>query len=779
MPVSFNNDIFSLETKSTSYFLRVTKFGHLENLHYGERIPVEDAEIRKVNHTLPYGSSVMYDESDGFYCLDDMCLDWSGIGKGDYRYSPCEIKMPDGSFLTDFRYVSHEIIDGCVPMQCLPSAYDGSGEHSAQTLKILLRDDSAVELELYYTVFPENDVISRRAVVINRAEKDISIRKIMSMTIDLPERSYVMHTFDGGWSREAHHHTRDVQYGLYINSSSTGASSNRHNPGFLLSEKNAGEDYGRCWGFNLVYSGNHCGAVERSEKELVRIALGINPHCFDWTLHPGESFETPEAVMSFSNEGFNGLSGHFHGFVNSNIVRGDWKNIERPILLNNWEAHFFKFTRGKLVRLCRGAKKLGAELFVLDDGWFGARNSDTAGLGDYNVNTKKLPGGLKALSEKVQSMGMKFGLWFEPEMVNEDSDLYRAHPEWAVTTPGRKPCKGRNQLVLDLTRPEVRDYIVENVSRTIDENGISYVKWDMNRHIADAFSPTIDNQGEFYHRYIMGLYNILSRIFHERPHILLESCSSGGNRFDLGMMCFSPQIWASDDTDPVERQKIQEGLSYLYPQSTWGAHVSCAPHQQTLRITPLSTRFNTAAFGCLGYELDLRHLTWMEKKEMREQIAWYKQHRRTFQYGKFTRAENLRDGRKVWQATLDGEAMVGDFITHSPAAEGYEWLPVRSLDPDAKYEFSTRKQYIHIKSLASLLKHILPVEPKPDGFLVRTVNKFYALPDGEQHFTAHGSSIMAGVALPNRFTGTGYFPKLRLISDSGSTMYQIKRIEEK
>ena len=540
--------------------------------------------------------------------------------------------MPDGTFICDFRYRSFRILSGYVPMDSLPSAY--ADEKDCQTLELLLEDESnQVELLMYYTVYENVNVITRRAVLKNRNKKPLTIRRLMSMMVDLPDRGFSMVTFDGGWIKEAHKHVRPLEYGLYINSSTTGASSNRHNPGFLLAEKDATEQHGYVYGFNLVYSGNHYGAVEMSNHRIVRVQLGINPHCFEWTLNEGELFETPEAVMTFSSEGMNGMSHNFHDFINNHIIRGDWKNKERPVLLNNWEAHFFKFTQGSLLRLARRAVRLGVELFVLDDGWFGRRNSDTAGLGDYTVNRKKLPGGLSHFARRIRRLGMQFGLWFEPEMVNTDSDLFRSHPEYAVQTPGKKPTLGRNQMVLDLCRPEVRNYIVSSVSRILDETDISYVKWDMNRHISDAFSPNLRDQGEFFHRYILGLYDILNRIFSPRPHILLESCSSGGNRFDLGMLCYSPQIWTSDNTDPVERLKIQGGLSYLYPLSTMGAHVSGAPHQQTLRDTPLSTRFNVSSFGCLGYELDLKYLSPVERREIKKQIAFYKLHRKSFKIG--------------------------------------------------------------------------------------------------------------------------------------------------
>lgn len=776
MSITYDKGVFALDTDRTSYIFRVTKFRHLEHVHYGERVRASDAEALSVKHDIQLGSSVMYDESDDCYCLDNLCLEWSGVGRGDYRQTPIEAKMPDGSFSSDFLYDSHEIVSGCIPMQSLPAAYDD--ENAAQTLIIHMRErDRAVTLELYYTVFPASNVISRRCVIENNCESDISLRRIMSMSLDMPDRGFLMHSFDGGWIKEAHRHVRPVEYGIYVNSSTTGASSNRHNPGFLLSEKNTGEDFGRAWGFNLVYSGNHCGVAERSNHDLVRIQLGINPHCFDWTVRPGERFEAPEAVMTFSERGFNGLSANFHDFVNNNIVRGIWKNVERPVLINNWEACFFKFDREKLLKLARRAKSIGVELFVLDDGWFGARDSDKAGLGDYDVNLKKLPGGLGEFAGSIEKLGMKFGLWFEPESVNVDSGLYRAHPDWAIKPPTGKPCFGRNQLLLDLTRQEVRDYIVESVGKTLDGARISYVKWDMNRHMSDAYSPLLSNQGEFSHRYIMGLYEVLGRIFTPRPHILLESCSSGGNRFDLGMLCYSPQIWASDDTDPIERLDIQGGLSYLYPQSTMGAHVSAAPHQQTLRDTPLSTRFNVAAFGVLGYELELKYMTKAELKELRDQIAFYKKHRKTLQYGRFYRFDEHRDNKLHWQvSSKDGkEHVVGCFQKLCTASEGYDMLSVHGLEPSARYHLVCKRQSLFVKRLGGLVKHVMPLELDPDGFVLRTANKFFTMPDGAEDFVASGAALMSGVGLNNQFLGTGYNERLHMLGDFGSALYTIKK----
>jgi len=779
MPVFGEKGLFRLDTEKSSYWLRVTPFGHLEHIHFGARLGEDDPSPLAVKRTLPYGSAVIYSEEDPAYCLDSLCLEWSAPGRGDYRQSPCEIKMPDGSFVADFVYRGHKIIPGCVAMDCLPGAYGEADCGGVETLRIDMEDKlfPGLRLSLYYTVFPETDVISRRSVIHNDGKKDVSLRKFMSMSMDMSAPALDMHTFDGGWIKEAHHHVRAVEQGVYVNSSNVGASSNRHNPGFLLSERGAGEDHGRVWGFNLVYSGNHYSAVERSGEDIYRIMSGINPSCFDWTLRPGEKFEAPEAVLSFSSGGFNGLRRNFHSFVNGNIVRGSWKHLERPVIANNWEAHFFRFTHGKLVRLARRAKKLGVELFVLDDGWFGERNSDHAGLGDYNTNLKKLPHGVEGVAKAVRRMGMDFGLWFEPEMVNENSELYRTHPDWAVKVPGRGPCKGRNQLVLDLTRAEVRDYIVENVGRVMDSTELKYVKWDYNRHISDAFSLSLENQGEFHHRYILGLYEVLGRIFRPRPHVLLESCSSGGNRFDLGMLCFSPQIWASDNTDPIERLDIQGGLSYLYPQSTWGSHIASAPSQQTLRITPLSTRFSVAAFGCFGLELDLKYLSRSERQELCHQIAYYKAHRRLFQFGELSRREGSRAGTELWQVKEGDESICAYFQRRAEAAPAGDIMPIKGLAPEKKYRVRSREQNVYLGSFGELIKHLLPFSLNPRGFIFRTANALVNLVDGVEDYTASGAMLMEGLRLENQFLGTGYHPNIRVLGDFGSTMYHIEAIE--
>lgn len=774
------SSVFYLETQSTSYIMRVNDFQHLEHVYYGAKIDRGSIESLVYKRNIQQGSAVLYNaERDPAYSLDNVLLEWSGVGCGDYRQTPVEIKLADGTFRTDFTYASHRIVKGCIAPDTLPSAYDDNDD--TETLEVTLADrDGGLKLLMYYTTFYETDVITRRVVLENTGAGEIVIRRLMSMQLDLENRGDSLVTFDGAWIKETHRHDRKLQYGQFVNSSTTGASSNRHNPGFLLYENETTESHGNVYGFNLVYSGNHYGLVELSPADLVRVQLGVNPFCFEWPLAVGARFETPEAILTFSSHGFNGMSAHFHDFINRHIVRSDWKGMERPVLINNWESCFFQFTRRKLIRLARQARRLGVELFVLDDGWFGDRDNDKAGLGDYRINKKKLPRGMRSFADDIHSLGMKFGLWFEPEMVNPDSDLFRAHPEFAVTTPGRNALYGRNQLVLDLCNPDVRDYIVENVGRILDDAKIDYVKWDMNRHISDAYSPLLDTQGEFYHRYIMGLYDVLTRIFRARPHILFESCSSGGNRFDLGMLCFSPQVWSSDDTDPVERLSIQGGLSYLYPLSSMGAHVSAAPNQQTLRESALSTRFNVASFGCLGYELDLKHLTRLERKEIKDQVSFYKAHRRLFQYGRMIRHSSEKDNKVYWQC-VDAEAsqsVAGSFQTMAHAAEGNDVLPLSGLLEDAVYRLGTKPQRIFVRRFGSLIKHVLPFDANPNGPILRWLDRLYAMTDCVETYEASGQTLMQGVRLNNQFIGTGYTNKIRMLCDFGSNLYLIERISD-
>ena len=767
--ISFNDRVFRLETKSTTYAFRIIE-GYPEHLYYGRRVNDVDFTAVAMKNTIDLGSTVKQEGSKFF--LERNLLEYSGIGRGDYRHSPIELLMPDGTFVCDFVYDSHRIIDGAYSAKELPTAY---GE--AKTLEITLKDKKFpdISLKLNYVVFEDCDVICRNVELINDNDGPVYIRKLMSLMLDLPEADYDMLTLDGDWGKEAHEHRRFLECGILANESTVGASSNKHNPAFALLERGADESRGKVYGFNLIYSGNHYSAAERSTFDTARVMTGINPHCFLWKLSQGESFVTPQAVMTYSPCGLNTMMANMHAFVNEHIVRGEHKGADRPIVLNNWEATFFNFNRSKILALARSAKKLGVEMFVLDDGWFGKRNSDFAGLGDWVENRKKLPGGIRYIANKVNKMGMKFGLWFEPECVNPDSDLYRAHPDWAISIEGRALTLGRNQLVLDLTRKEVREYVIDSVDKVLRGANIEYVKWDYNRHISDMYSSTLKQQGEFFHRYILGLYEVLWEIFFNRhPSILFESCSSGGNRFDLGMLCFSPQIWTSDNTDPIERLDIQGGIYNFYPQSTVSAHVSMAPHAQTLRDTPISTRFNVAAFGVLGYELDFSELTNAERNQVKQQIKYYKEHRRTFQYGQLKKVKLKNMDEISWQISDKDKTFAAIYQKYKTACPGRDRLDIPGLDQSKIYTVESCEQFHRISRFGGLIKHIVPIHLKADGFILRTVNKYYGMKDGVEKYTASGAMLSEGINLNMQYEGSGYAPNLRILGDFGSSLYLIK-----
>ena len=745
-----DNGVFLLKNQEFSYLFRVGKYGELQHLHFGGPVELRDAEAFGVLPGLGWGSNLVLNDDDPGSCLDVLPLEWSGSGRGDYRESPLEIGRT-----TELRYVNHRILEGSVPMVCtLPQA-----KGDCETLEVTL-EQPGLRVKLYYGLF--STALVRRAVVENMGREEIALQKCLSFSLDLPG-SYTMASFHGGWSAEMRRMDNRVGGAKITNESRTGASSNQHNPGFLLWEEGTTENAGVVYGFNLIYSGNHYAAAQKSQTGLTRVMQGINPSNFRKNLAPGEVFETPEAVLCWSDAGFNGLSRRMHRFVNDHIVPEYWRGRPRPVLYNSWEGCMFDFNQRRLLDLADRAKNLGCELFVLDDGWFGVRNDDHSGLGDYQVNLKKLPEGMAGLAKKITAKGMQFGLWFEPESVSPDSDLYRAHPDWALTDDFT-PILGRHQLLLDLTKQEVRDYIVASVTGILDDAEISYVKWDMNRHSIAL--------GEKAHDFILGLYEVLDRIFTPRPHILLESCSSGGNRFDLGMICYSPQVWCSDDTDPIERLTIQGNLSYLYPQSTMGAHVSAAPHAQTLRHTPLSTRGNVSFFGCLGYELDLKHLLPVEVKEIQNQIAFYEQYRCVFQYGTFIRHD------LGWQVSDGTVTIAGVFHELVHAAPGYEWLRVAGLQKEKTYRIRSLEQKLRVGQFGNLLKHVVPVNLKPNGVIVSTADAHYAMPDGGEDKVASGAALAAGVPLKPMFRGTGYSLDQRNQGDFGSNVYIIEPVEE-
>jgi alpha-galactosidase len=638
-------------------------------------------------------------------------------------------------------------------------------------------------VEHYYTTFDATDVIVRKSSLTNNSSHDVSIERFMSIQLDLIRKNLDLTTFDGAWARERFQHKRTITQGIHINDSKSGVSSSKHNPFIMISDHKSDETQGECYGFNLLYSGDHSEIVELNQFNKVRVLSGINPSTFRWNLKVGEKFHTPEAILTFSHEGSNGISNHFHKFVNSHIVRGKWQYHQRPIAFNNWEATYFRYDETTLTSLAKEAANLGIELFVVDDGWFGVREDDTTSLGDWMVNTKKFPNGLTSLSKKLHSLGLMFGLWVEPEMISKKSTLFEEHPEYLVQIPNRKPSIARNQYVLDLTRKEVRDYLFDILSKTWRVAEVDFVKWDMNRTFSDLYSGQDGfNMGEFTHRYVLGLYELLGRCVESFPHILFESCASGGNRFDLGMLSYMSQTWTSDNTDAYTRMFIQEGTACGYPLSAISNHVSSIPNHQTLRNTSLDTRFNVASFGILGYELDLLALSKKEKEQIEEHISFYKQYRTLFQYGEFFKIESIYENtnRAIWAiANYDRtEILILYFQALNEANGENELLRIPIADSSLTYRVTPRNQKIDISTFGSLINMISPVHIKSGGNLEKMVQKNISL-DSEMEYYIVGGDVLAyrGISLNQQFGGTGYDKETRVIGDFGSRLYYIQAMK--
>ncbi len=690
--ISVNNkkNTFHLYNDEISYIISVLPTRHLGQLYYGRRIRErEDYSWLLELRDRPLSSWTVKEGQK--YSLEHIRQEYGVFGSTDYRSPAAEVVSSNGSRISDFRFADYRILAGKPELPGLPATYTEE-DSEAMTLIVTLRDDlNGLELELYYTIFDQCGAIARSARFVNNGTEDLHLTTAMSLCLDLPDSDYDWIQFSGAWARERYPKVRRLEQGIQSVGSMRGNSSHNHNPFFILKRPTADEFQGEAIGFSLVYSGNFLAQAEVDTYDTTRVLMGIHPSCFDWKLAPGESFQTPEAVISYTDQGLNGLSRNFHHLYQKRLARGYWRDRERPILINNWEATYFDFNEEEILNIAQKAKECGVELFVLDDGWFGARNTERAGLGDWYVNQDKLPSGISGLAEKIENMGMKFGLWFEPEMVNEDSDLFRAHPDWIIRTPGRETSYGRHQLVLDFSRKEVVDHIYEMMAKILSEAKISYVKWDMNRSITECFSAGLpaDRQGEAYHRYILGVYDLYERLTSQFPEVLFESCASGGGRFDPGLLYYAPQGWTSDDTDAVERLKIQYGTSYCYPISSMGSHVSVSPNHQLNRNTPLHTRANVAYFGTFGYELDLNKLTDEEQEAVKEQIRFMKEHRRLIQFGTFYRLQSpFEDNIASWMVVSEDkkEAIVGWYRVLNGVNMPYTRTKLMGLSPDTEYK---------------------------------------------------------------------------------------------
>lgn len=692
MPIIYHeaSQEFHIFNNEVSYIIEIMENKQLSNLYYGKRIHDKES-FHYLHEEMPRSQAVFSCPPPSVLCLQYTKQEYPSYGTGDFRYGAFTIKQENGSSITDFKYVSHSIYSGKKKIEPLPATYIEKDEE-ATSLEIVLYDQVIdTHLILTYTIYEELPVITRHAKFIHNGEETIILTNAMSGCVDLPDPDFDMIHLSGAWSRERYVKIRSLEQGVQSIYSMRGASSTEHNPFIALKRKETTELLGEVYGFSLVYSGSFLAQVEVCTHDMTRILMGIHPNNFEWVLHKGESFQTPELVMVYSDEGLNKMSQTYHKLYRTRLARGVWRDRERPILLNNWEATYMDFNEEKILNLAAKAKEVGIELFVLDDGWFGTRNDDNQGLGDWYPNLEKLPNGIAGLSRKIEEMGMKFGLWIEPEMVNKNSELYRKHPDWIISAPERFESPSRQQHVLDFSRKEVVDYIHAMISKVIRESKISYIKWDMNRYITECYSRGAkpDEQGMVMHKYILGVYDLYTRLTNEFPHILFESCASGGGRFDPGMLYFAPQTWCSDDTDAVERMKIQYGTSFVYPISSIGAHVSAVPNHQVNRVTPLETRANVAYFGAFGYELDLNKLTDEELEQIKEQITYYKKYRKLFQQGVFYRLKSPFKGNDTaWMVVSEDktEAIAAYYQRLNKVNANWLRYKLTGLNPDMLYK---------------------------------------------------------------------------------------------
>ena len=672
--------------------MKVSRHGHLLHLYYGKKISDEDVSWLIPNVVRSHESNPPEAQRDRVYSLCALPQEFSSNDAGDYRIPSLEVVNADGSYAFVGKYRSHKIYQGKYRLSLLPTLY-AKEEENAETLEIILEDEiTHVSVKLLYGVFYDRDVITRAVVLRNGADSPIYLKRIMSASLDFMEGNYDLIGFFGHHYFERQMDRRPLSHGISELGSFRGVSGHFHNPFAILCDRNAGEDSGSAYGFLLMYSGNFVFDAEVDGYSQTRVAMGIHPKQFDFFVDSGECFEAPEVVMAFSEQGFSKLSHCYHDIFRENACESRFVNEDRPIVINSWEPFRFDFDSEKLLKTAEISKKLGADMFVLDDGWFGARDDETAGLGDWVANEKKLPGGIEALAQKIHALGMQFGLWFEPEMVNEDSDLYRAHPDWCLRVPKRAPSRSRHQLCLDLSRPDVCEHLIEAVNSILDTGCVDYVKWDYNRYVCDVYSQYYapEKQGEIYHRYILGLYRILDGIIKTHPDILFEGCSGGGGRFDGAMLTYFPQIWCSDNTDAPSRLTIQYGTSFAYPVISMGAHVSVCPNKKTGRSVPWKTRAVTAMHGTFGYELDPAKMSEEELAECAAYSDFYRRHRKLIRQGDYYRLSSPYDDSifTAWQfVSKDKAESLVCVVTESISImDKNSYVRLRGLEKEAFYE---------------------------------------------------------------------------------------------
>lgn len=705
MPIFFNEKtkVFTINTQNTTYAMMVESYNLLTHLYYGERID-ESADLTYLTNAGSVGRpaiypDVTYDEFEGGagkFCPHARLLEYSGFGVGDFRTTSLQGRFSDGSQTIDLRYHSHKIIDSKPALEGLPAVYANENE-KAQTLVITLKD-KVCELyaELSYSIIEGHDEIMRSVRIVNKTGAPFMVDCALSMSLDIPRKDFDVITFYGKPNNERYVDRSPIRHGKTSCESTAGLTNHFSNNSIILCETSATEESGDCYGATLVYSGNYSVSCELDHVGRVRMALGISPTGFCWKLEDGEAFVTPEAIMSYSNKGLGGLSRGFHNLIRYNVCRGKYKDTRRPVLINNWEATVFDFNEDKLVEIAKEAKEFGVDMLVMDDGWFGHRNWDNNSLGDWFELKDKLPNGIPGLCKRINELGMKLGVWFEPEMISEDSELYRKHPDWCIKVPGRDPFRGRWELVLDLTRQEIRDCIYNQMAKILSESPVAYIKWDANRYITDAYSLSLsaDSQGEFFHRYVLGLYDLMERICTNFPDVLFENCASGGGRYDAGMMYYSPQIWCSDNTDPAHRMKIQYGSSLIYPVSTMGSHVAYSPNINTFHPASVLTRGITAMAGTFGFELDPSHEDEKSKKEMLIMTDLYKKHYFTINHGDYYRIAspyeqaNAMSRISAWQfVSKDKESALFNMVQMDNVNDGADAIfKLKGLDKNKNYK---------------------------------------------------------------------------------------------